>query len=456
MKLNVKQLVSVNWLSTALLVLPLAFSGCVSVDEEALAARASLDSADSAPAVRWSEELANESSYSQNLGLVEAGRVRLLRGETAAAETYFRRAVDSAVDRKEKSPKVKLGDVGNTLLSSTVTDDRTRQYYLSPYEINLALQYGILAQLFNGRREDALADARLAVYLQDSLAKDYGADVGTKPKGGDAKAGRAADGVYAGEHAKLAAVMEGTRNSWENPALWWLTGVLFEMDGDLDMAWQSYRKAYAVKNDNPVFAADAMRADVGVRMPQKDKARLVVIYEEGFVPMRQALKVPVPIYTGMAVDIPVYRTTAYTPNAVSVSGAEKLVAAAPAVNVRALAARDLDEQLPGIILRNVTRAAVQAGAQAAVNANGNEYAQIAMFVGNAVVSALRSADTRSWITLPDGQQVWQETAMKPGEYQLGVSVNGRTVTVPVALKPGETRIVWIADTGRTFRHLISP
>lgn len=442
------------WL--AALTLSLAFSGCLSLDEEARAARAALDTAESSAAVRWSEELANESSYSQNLGLVEAGRVRLLRGETAAAETYFRRAVDSAVDRKEKEPKIKLGDVGNTLLASTLTDDRTRQYYLAPYELNLALQYGILAQLFNGRREDALVDARLAVYLQDSLAKTYGADVGTKPKGDDAKANRAANGVYAREHARMEALMAGTRNSWENPALWWLTGVLFEMDGDLEMAWQSYRKAHAVLPENPIFSADAMRADVGVRMPREGNSRLVVIYEEGFVPMREALKVPVPIYTGMAIDIPVYRSTAYSPNAVSVSGAEKLVAAAPAVNVRALAARDLDEHLPGIILRNVTRAAVQAGAQAAVNANGNEYAQIAMFVGNAVISALRSADTRSWVTLPDGQQVWQETAMKPGEYQLGVSVNGRTVTVPVALKPGETRIVWIADTGRTFRYQISP
>jgi len=437
-------------------VLLMAAVGCVSVDRDALQARVSLDSANSHQAVEWSEDLANESFYSKNLGLVEAGRVRLLRGETAAAETYFRRAVDSAVDRKEKEPKIKLGDVGNTFLASTITDDRTREYYLAPYEINLALEYGILAQLFNGRREDALADARLAVYMQDSLAKTYGADVGKNNGSADAKAKGAADGVYRRESSKMASIMEGTRNSWENPALWWLTGVLFEASGDSEMAWQSYRKAYAVKQDNPVFAADAMRADVGVCMPRDGNARLVVIYEEGFVPMRTALKVPVPIYTGMSIDLPLYRDAkAYAPSRVSISGAEKLIAAAPAVNVRALAARDLDEHLPGIILRNVTRAAVQAGAQAAVNANGNEYAQVAVFLGNVVVSAFRSADTRSWITLPDGQQVWQETAMKPGEYQLGVNVDGRTVSVPVSLKPGETKVVWIVDTGKNFHYLVS-
>jgi len=201
-----------------------------------------------------------------------------------------------------------------------------------------------------------------------------------------------------------------------------------------------------------VFVADVARADADSRTPAPDKAKLVVIYEEGLIPMRESLKIPVPIYTGMSIDLPMYsRKSAYAPGTVSVSGIDKPVAASPALDIRALAVRDLDERLPGVVVRNITRAAVQAGAQTAVNLAGNDYAKLAMFIGNAVVSMVRRSDTRSWVTLPDGQQIWEEVAMKPGNYKLGVSANGRTVTVPVSLKAGETHLLWIADDGRNFR-----
>lgn len=432
----------------AFCLLLVALVGCVSVDEDARAAREAVRAGAPAQAVAWAETVAAESVYSKSLGTVEAGRLALLAGDSAKAERWFRAAVDSAVDRKESSPDIKLGDVGNTVLAATVTDDRTRTYYLAPYEINLALGYGILAELMNGKREDALVDARLAVYIQDSLAKTYGADLQKAAASSDSQATSAGARVCADQSAALREMMAATRNSWENPVLWWLTGALFEADGETEMAGQSYRKAAACRPDNPVFAKAAARADANVRTPARGCAKLLVLYEEGLVPQRESLKIPVPIYTAMSIDIPTYGDkTAYQPNAVAISGVTNLVAAAPALDVRALAARDLDERLPGVVVRNITRAAVQAGAQAAVNANGNEYAQLAVFAANAVVSAMRRADTRSWVTLPDGQQVWSEDAMPPGAYKLGVAVNGRTISVPVTLAAGDVKLVWIADCG---------
>ncbi len=432
-------------------------AGCVSVDENVRMARESVLAGTPAAAVHWGENVATNSVYTKNLGKVEAGRLALLSGDSTKAEFWFRAAVDSAVDRKEKEPAIKLGDVGNTVLASTVTDDRTREYYLAPYEINLALTYGILAELMNGKREDALVDARLSVYIQDSLAKTYGEDLKKTAATDDAKAASAGEDICEGQSAALQEMMASTRNSWENPVLWWLTGVLFEADGDLEMAWQSYRKAAACRPDNPVFALDASRADKGkgVTTPAQNRAKLLVLYEEGLVPQRQSLKIPVPIYTAMSIDIPTYGDkSAYSSSAVAISGLTNLVAAAPALDVRALAARDLSERLPGVIVRNITRAAVQAGAQAAVNAAGNEYAQIAVLAVNAVASAIRRADTRSWATLPDGQQVWSEGAMMPGDYGIGVSVNGRTVSVPVSLKPGDVKLVWVVNSGQLFRTAV--
>ena len=423
-----------------------AVCGCVTVDEEARAAVAALARGDDAVAVAWSDELADESHYSRNLGLVEAGRVNLLAGRFGEATRRLRAAVDSAVERSETAPKMKLSDWGNTALSSTITDDRTREYYLPPYEINFALEYGIIAQLLAGLREDALIDARLAVYVQDTLAETCGADLAKDPEGASASS----RSIVEAQSASLDEMIAATRNSWENPALWWLTGILFEANGEPDMAWQSYRKAAVIRPDNPYFAADAARAG-GRVAPNPGAARLVVFYDQDFIPMRESLEVPIPLYTGFSVQIPKYPSVPFHENSVSVAGSSGAGAAALAVSVRSLAARDLKEQMPGIVARNVTRAVTQAGAQAAVNASGNEYAQLGMFLFNVVVSACRSADTRSWRTLPSSQQVWCDPGMAPGVYDVAVSVDGRTITARVPLAAGETRVLWIADAGSVVR-----
>ena len=435
----------------------LAFAaGCVSVDRDVAEARAHIEAGSPADATEWSCELATNSHYSTRLGQVEAGRVAWLAGDFAASEAWFRATVDAAIDRQEGAPKVKLGDVGNTALASTVTDDRTREYYLPPYEVNFALTYAILAQLANGKIDDARADARLAVYVQDTLAKTYGEDLAKKrADNADEKSRTASDSVAAQQTAALDEMMAASRNSWENPVLWWLTGVVFESSGEKDMAEASYRKASACQPENAVFRADAERLAQGVATPAAGMAKVVLVYEEGLVPQRESVKIPVPVYTAMSIDIPTYaEKTAWTPRRVAVSGATNLVAAAPSLDVRALAARDLSEQMPGIVVRNVTRAAVAAGAQTAVNAAGNDYAQLAVLLDNATASAIRRADTRSWATLPDGVQVWEEGAMKPGSYQLGIEVDGRTVAVPVTLAAGDVKLVWISDVGELFHPVV--
>lgn len=405
----------------ALVVSAFALAGCVSVDTDAVGAIDAMKRGDFAAAEEWSVDLA-DSHYSKNLGMVEAGRVSMLSGDFDKADGWFRRGVDTAVDRKEQNPKIKLGDVGNTVLASTITDDRTREYYLPPYELNFALQYGILSQLFAGKRDDAMADARLAVYVQDHLADEYGPDVAKASMSSD----RGAQQLYDDQGGNLQTLIAETRCSWENPVLWWLTGVLFETDGDLDMAWQSYRKAAAILPRNAVFSNDCERADHWVA-PRSGKARLVAIRDRDFVPMRKSVKVPVPIYTAMSIDIPTYDASlcARTPDT--------------ALDVLALGARDLKEHLPGIIARNITRAATQAAAQAVANNNGNEYVQLGVLLGNAVISAMRRADTRSWRTLPATVEVWEDNDMSPGDYQ----VFGETVS----LAAGETKLLWVAEFG---------
>ena len=448
----------------AFATLCLSLAGCLSYDQGAANAVAAIGRGDAASALKWSEGLA-DSSRSSRLGTVESGRICMLAGSNTLAEACFRKAIDAAIDHQEKDPVIKLGDTAGTAMAATVTDDWSIEYYLSPYEINLALEYGILAQLFNGRREDALVDARLAVYVQDKLGDEYGADLRKGEEGsgnGDQEKTKGEVDRIVGEQGQaLNEMIAATRNSWENPVLWWLTGVLLEADGDWEGAAQSYRRAGTTGAGNPFFEADMKRVDTGLRTPMAGKAKLVVIFEDGFVPRRAALKIPLRIYATMSIDIPMYTGVgAYSPRSVSFAGAKGLVPAALGLNVRSLAGRTLSEAMPGIITRNVTRAAVNVGmevagrsAYRANNKNGAGAAILAAVeIANLIMVCAREADTRAWVTLPEAQYVWCDGDMAPGDYQFGVTIDGVSSTVPVSLAAGETKLLWISDCGGGLRH----
>lgn len=434
----------------------LLLAGCLSYDKGAANAVAAVGRGDAASALKWSEDLA-DSSRSSRLGVVETGRISMLAGSNTLAEACFRKAIDAAIDHQEKDPVIKLGDAAGTAMAATVTDDWSIEYYLSPYEINLALEYGILAQLFNGRREDALVDARLAIYVQDKLGDEYGADLKkreeTGGQGDPEKTRGEVDRIVGEQNVGLNEMIAATRNSWENPVLWWLTGVLLEADGDWEGAAQSYRRAGTTGAGNPFFEADMKRADTGLRTPTAGKSKLVVIFEDGFVPRRAALKIPLRLYATMSIDIPTYQNVgAYAPRTVLFAGSKGATPAALGLNVRSLAGRTLSEAMPGIITRNVTRAAVNVGIQAAGRASGNDYVKLGAEIANLIMVCAREADTRTWVTLPEAQYVWCDGDMVSGDYQFGVTVDGVSSTVPVSLAAGETKLMWISNCAGGLRH----
>lgn len=429
----------------------LAFAGCVSYDEEAANAINALSRGEDAVAIKWAGELV-DSAYSSRLGMVEMGRVQLLGGNYPASEACFRKAIDSAIDRNERDPIIKLGDMFDQAISATVTDDRTIEYYLSPYELNLALEYGILAQLFNGHREDALVDARLSGYVQDKLADEYGADLAKRNKGDDEQKSSEMTRIMNEQSAALDKMIANTRNSWENATLWWLTGLLFEADGDVEAAVQSYRRAAAINPKNAVFAEALKQGEGGEKNPNGEEAKLAIIIEDGFVPRKVALKIPLRIYATMSIDIPIYENSeAYAEKYIKIDGVENSQVAALGTDIRALAARNLKEDLPGIIIRNITRAAVNAGVQAA-GKQGGGYVQMGVEIFNLAMLLIRSADTRSWVSLPDAQYVWCNSAMRAGEHKIVINFEGRTAEVNCALKPGETKLIWVAFCGSTVRQ----
>ncbi len=180
----------------------------------------------------------------------------------------------------------------------------------------------------------------------------------------------------------------------------------------------------------------------------------MVLYEESLISERQAEKVPVPIpdfqgtITMISIDFPYYSDPAYTaaPLTLAADGTE-LGVAEPAVYLQSLAYRDLKEKMRGIIVRNVTRAVTKIAAQQVAN-QGNGYTKYGMMAFNAISSAAATSDTRAWYSIPMDTQLYRGS-ITPGSHTLECRspLSGEPMTIPITVAAGETRVVWIADTG---------
>ena len=425
-----------------LLLLFAFLGGCVSIDRDTRHVRAALQSNQREEAQKYFEKMKEgsaEEGLSQALYEVEAARVGHLLGAEDEAAGLFRKAVDRAIDRSENEPELRLTSLGANALASTMMDDRVRAYGLSAYEVNFALLYAILSQEALGLREDALVDARLAVYAQDQLAETYGADLEKARAAVNEDAQKMTD--YSMKD--LETVMEATRNSWENPVLWWLTGVLFETNRETEMAVKSYEKAAAVSPGNAFFQAEAATVR-SRRALQANEARLIVIAQEGLISERKNRKLVLPIYTAISVDIPYYADAPYVPPTASLAVDGRTVPLTFALNVQSLAYRDLKERMPGVMARNIARALSAAAMQAAAQASGDSAVKVSVALANLTLALMRSSDLRSWRTLPMGVYVTRVDPLPAGERRVRVTCGERVLEKTLTLKPGETR-VWLCD-----------
>lgn len=442
-------------------------TGCVSTNSSVDRSLGSLRVGDDPVALQWSEDL-KHSFYSKKLGLLETGRVRMLSGDFVGSSTNFGAVIDSVIERTENGPVIKVGDVGANVMAGTVTDDRTRAYNVPPYEFVEALHYQILNDIFMGKRDDALVEGRRAVFAQDAIADKYGKDLAVQNSGGT---NSVALGKVNDQMKAMDPVIELTRCSYENGLVWYLCGVLFELDHDQADASLSFRKSWELLPGNPYVLKDFLRlirtqdqeaykkaverSGVDPKTLVKPDSEIILLFDENFVPQRQSVKIPIPVpgvNTLTSADFPMYVAPAYAPMAVEIrENGQSLGVSALALSVQSLAYRDLKEKMPGIVVRNVTRIGTRVAAQAVAN-NANDYAKYGVMLFNAASALINRADTRAWYTLPMSTQLYRG-GVAPGSHTLELRnpVTGYTLQIPVSVAQGETRLIWVADLGGNAR-----
>lgn len=412
----------------------------------------------------------------QVLFAMEMGRTAQLEGDFAESRQAFAKAIAATRAQDEQAVIALKGAAAQG--TAVLVNDKAIPYRAAGFERTLVHHYQALNYLATNDVIGAGVEVRRANREQGAAEKRHQKEIErAKAKDADAAAGPATNAepevardpqlavVYAGLDQMAGAV----KSSFQNAATFYVSAVIWEMLGERNDAYIDYKKALEIVPENPYLQRDVVRIgkrlgmredleDYAKRFPAaadtpadgdgelKGKARLLVVYEEGLVPKKTELSVAYPLPGSGSIGVlalPGY--VEVPPPAVPVAvkaGGAALGCTAPICNVAALAARALEEQLPGILTRQVARAVAKGAAAYAADQSSNDFAVIAVLLYNVLSE---QADLRSWLTLPAHIQVlsaWVEPGARTVE--LAVPGGGGLWSGEVTLKAGKTTFVYVS------------
>lgn len=401
----------------------------------------------------------------QVLFAMEMGRTAQLESDYGESKKAFDRAI--AVTREQDDEAVIAVKGAAAQTAAVLVNDKAIPYRAPGYERTLVHHYQALNYLADRDVDGAAVEVRRANLEQGEAQKRHQREIDRAKTQNENPTER--DPQLATLYAGLDQMAGSVKSSFQNAATFYVSAVVWEMLGERNDAYIDYKKALEIYPGNPYLQRAVIRlgkrlgmredvADFQARFPDaarmpadgsgilEGKARLVVVYEEGLVPKKTEFSIPYPLPGAGSIGVialPGYAEGPSPPVPVTVTvDGKQMGVTAPICNVAALAARALEEKMPGILTRQLARAVSKGAAAHAADNSGNSYAQLAVMLYNIVSE---QADLRSWLTLPAHIQVLSAWP-KPAKASVAlVSPGGGAFwSEEVTLKAGKTTFVYVS------------
>lgn len=457
-------------------VLPLllmlgAGPGCATYQHTASANLAAFNGGDGAKVIAYYTQ--KQTGRNKQLHMVEAGRLKLLEGDFEGSRQEFEKAIAEIFDREEGAV-IRLRDTGGTVLSSTFLDDTTMPYNLPAFEAVFTFQQQALNWIFTGDISAAGVELRRAVTAQDLIAEQYEREVQKAlDESTSQELGTGMEAVRT-RYAEMGPVLGRAMSGFQNPYVWYCAGLMYEIQRDPGNAYLAYKKAWELSPDNPSLQRDLIRLsrtqnseeweqfkarfNVDPTSLDRDHAEIIVLYEEGLISQRYSVGLPIFLINSLQkISFPVYMDGPYQPNPAQVWADDREAGwLMPLAYVQSLAYHDLNDRMPGIAARNISRAITREIASRAGRQSDDAAVQLIALIGASFAAIADEADTRGWYSLPMAVQLLR-APVEPGERSLRINrlKSGTPLDIPVTLAPGEKKLIWIADLGPRTSYAVA-
>jgi hypothetical protein len=173
---------------------------------------------------------------------------------------------------------------------------------------------------------------------------------------------------------------------------------------------------------------------------------VVVLCEEGNVPQKDGILIPLPILVGSgltAVAFPFYSSPWTAPHTFSVQGEEGIHPSSPLCDMGAIAVRALKERIPAIATRQAVRTIAKA---ALADSASRQFGDLGSIVASIYNVVSEQPDTRCWISLPRHAQ-WARMRVPAGQREIAVSYGGATLRQPLYVKAHSVAVMRVSVVG---------
>lgn len=348
--------------------------------------------------------------------------------------------VGNAFDQGDMKATVQASSLVSGM-ASMVTNDNAIAYPGDAYERVFVHAFQAFNYLALNKADGAEVELRRAADQQRNLAEKNEAEIAKAQKEAEEK--KIPLNTVAGHFAGLDEVAGQVKSSFQNAYVLYLSGAVWEARGEWGRATVDYRQALEMYPENQELQAALTRAEK--RQRPKSNGSVVFLYEEGFAPKKDEIKVPIPTFTGEVVTLafPMYHASsqaAYGGLSVSHSGTTKTVPLL--TNVGALAARSLKEKVPSMIMRQTLRAIAKHQVQKQA---GDQFGPLGMLAGNVYNFLSEGADLRSWLLLP-AYTAGMQMELPAGTQSVDLRAPGVSMAQKIEVKARRTTLVRVVNT----------
>jgi hypothetical protein len=267
---------------------------------------------------------------------------------------------------------------------------------------------------------------------------------------------------------RLKRLADGDSTYVEDAFSRYLTGIIYEFSGEADNAMIAYRKAYQAHEKNGLklkmpthsfLKQDLLRlsqelgleseheqfkeafssaGDIPSPAVKKEQGEVVLLLHHSLAPIKRSISMPVYTDTGVPhrISVPKYQSRfAYIAKARFTVG-NKSIGTVVANNFDAIARASLKSHEPAMIARLLARVVLKAAISNQAEQRAGDLAGILVDV---VAFATETADTRSWLTLPQSILL-SRLMLEPGVYPVSITLFDIQGSVIATLDLGDIAI----------------
>lgn len=405
------------------------------------------------------QQFINDISSSHNayaLTQLEKGRLNFLSHNSQNSQKNFEEAY-SKIQAAQAKAKIQISRGVNNL-GAVIVNDNVLTYDIPYYEQSMLHSYQALNYLYQHQLESALVEIRRANFVQErALAENEHNIAKTQQK-------MIEKGISNKElnksYPSMELVIGELKNGFQNAYTFYLSGLMFEAAGETNDAYIDYKKALEIFPNNHFLQQDILRLanvlnmtdDLKIYNQQYGEYKLsdndnngqvAIIVEQGIVNEKHEAAVNLPLYTSsndlrfFSFALPIYKNEVIENTPLSVFYNNKYYQSEEIVRLHALAAKNLQEQLPALYTRQALRILAKEQFRRKMSKEGGDIGNILASLYNI---ASENADTRSWSTLPKCVHILRLNLPK-GPQQLKVSINGKEQIINVEINANRITLI---------------